>query len=146
MLKPRLKSSLKKTEFPLDYIKMVRDIIQKNFKKDVASKDVIVEGAIYNDEVLLRIGFREKNSITQMNFEASVEHSLKKKNIMEQIYLSLDGLGAMIDEYFKADGDIELPKSWTEFKLDGKLVYLQTSTENSDLEAEADKILKNSLN
>jgi hypothetical protein len=146
MFSPRLKTSIKKTAFPLDYIKMVKDVIQKNFKKNTANKDVVVEGAIYNEEVLVRIGFREKKSIVQMNFEASVEHSMKKKNIMEQIYLALDGLGAMIDEYFKADGDIELPKTWTEFKLDGKLVYLQTSTENSDLESQADELLKNSLN
>jgi hypothetical protein len=146
MFEPRLKTSFKKTDFPIDYIKMVRDVIQKNFKKNLKDKEVLVEGFIYNEEVLLRIGFRGKKALTQFNFEASVIYSMKTKNIMDQIYLALDGLGAMIDQYFKASGDLELPKVWTEFKLDGKSVYLQTSAENSDLEAQADKLLKESEN
>jgi hypothetical protein len=144
MLNPRLKTSLKKTELPVDYIKLVKDVIGKNFKKYLKDKDVIVEGGIYSEEVLIRIGFRTKKSIKQINFEASVLFSIKKKDIMDQIYLALDALGALIDQYFKADGEIEVPKLWTEFDLDGKKIHLQTSTENSDLEAQADEILKNS--
>jgi len=144
MMEPRLKNSVKKTDLPIDYVKMVKDVIEKNFKKYLKDKTVVVEGAIYTEEVLVRIGFRAKKGIKQMNFEASVMYSVKTKNIMDQIYLALDGLGAMVDQYFQADGDIELPTLWTEFVLDQRPVYLQTSTENSSLEEEANKILKNS--
>ena len=144
MMEPRLKNSVKKTDLPIDYIKMVKDVIEKNFKKHLKDKTVVVEGAIYTEEVLVRIGFRAKKGVKQMNFEASVMYSVKTKNIMDQIYLALDGLGAMIDQYFQANEDIELPTLWTEFILDQRPVYLQTSTQNSRLEEEADKILKNS--
>jgi hypothetical protein len=144
MMEPRLKNSVKKTDLPLDYIKMVKDVIGKNFKKYLKDLTVVVEGAIYTEEVLVRIGFRAKKGVKQMNFEASVMYSLKTKNIMDQIYLALDGLGAMIDQYFQAEGDLELPTLWTEFVLDQRPVYLQTSTENSELEDEANKILKDS--
>ena len=102
----------------------------------------MVEGFIYSEEILLRVGFREKSGISQMNFEASLEYSIKKKNIMTQIYLALDALGSMIDQYFKAEGDIELPIVWNEFRIDGCDVHLMTSRENSDLEAAADQFLK----
>lgn len=146
MLLPRLKTSQKKTDFPVDYKKLVKDVIQKNFKAHVKGKTVLVEGSIYSEEVTLRIGIQEKNTLAQMNFEASVGHSMKAKNIMDQLYLALDGLGAMMEQYFTAKGDIDLPTKWTEFTLDNKPVYLQTSTENSELEAQADEILKNSQN
>jgi hypothetical protein len=144
MVIPRLKTSTRRTDFPIDYVKMVRDVIQKNFKAHLKDKDIVIEGGIYQEEVVLRIGFRTKKSIKQMNFEASVVYSMKTKNIMDQIYLALDGLGAMIDQYFQAEGEIELPTLWTEFVLDKRPMYLQTSTENSDLEGQADEILKKS--
>jgi len=140
-VEPRLPSSKKKQDFPLDYIKMIRDVISKNFKK-TKGKKVIVEGAIYNEEVCLRIGFIDPGAIKQVNFEASVDYSVKKKNIMEQIYLALDALGSLIEQYFHADGDIEVPKSWHEFKLDDKFVHLQVSSINNELESKAAKLLK----
>ena len=139
-MKPRLKNSLRFQEFPVDSIKMIRDLIHKNFKKDVKDKKVIVEGFIYTEEILLRVGYQSKGLI-QFNFESSIGYSAKKKDIMEQIYVSLDALGSMIEQYFKADGEIEMPKVWNEFKLDGQSIYLQTSTENTDLESAANKLL-----
>lgn len=141
---PRLKTSLKAQDFPLDYIKMIRDVIGKNFKKDVKDKNVLVQGLIYPEEILIRIGFQDKGALTQRGFEASIGHSISKKNIMEQIYVALDALGSMIEQYFKAEGDLELPKTWNSFDLDGQKVFLMTSTENPDLEALADEFLKKS--
>lgn len=143
MIKPRLKTSKKGTELPLDYIKMVKDVISKSFKKHLKGQTVIVEGMIYPEEVLLRIGFKENTSIKQKNFESSVGFSPKEKNVLQQINLSIDALGSMIDQYFTSKEDIDLPLVWTEFKMEGKPVYLQTTGENSDLEAKADEFLKN---
>lgn len=140
-MEPRLKSSTKKADFPIDYIKLIKEVIAKNFRQASKTHDVNVVGHIYTEEIVLRIGFTEKGSIKPINFEASVDYSMKKKNIIEQIYVAVDALGSMIDQYFKADGDIELPKKWHEFKMEGNSVYLQTSTENPDLEAAADKLL-----
>jgi hypothetical protein len=139
-LNPRLQNSLKFQEFPIDSIRMIKEVVAKNFKAFVKEKKIIVQGLIYTEEILLRVGFQEKG-IAQQNFEASIGYSAKDKNIMEQIYAAFDAVGSMIDQYVKAGGDIELPIDWTEFKFDEKLVYLQTSKENSDLEAAANKFL-----
>lgn len=121
---------------------MVKDVISKSFKKHLKSRTVIVEGMIYPEEVLLRIGFKEKDSIRQKNFEASAHFSPKEKNVLQQINLSIDALGSMIDQYFNSEEDLDLPLVWAEFKLDGKSVYLQTTGENSDLESKADAFLR----
>ena len=126
---------------PLDYVKMVKDVIAKGFKKHLKGLTVIVEGMIYPEEILLRIGFREGSSIRQKNFEASISFSPKEKNAVNQINICIDSLGSMIDQYFTAAEGLDLPLVWTEFKFDGKSVYLQTSGVNSDLEAEANALL-----
>ncbi len=121
---------------------MIKEIIGKNFKNFVKKKKVVVEGLIFESEIVMRIGFLdENNGIKQVNFEASTEYSIQSNNIMNQIYFCVDALGAMIDQYIKADEDIELPTLWTKFDIDGKAVYLQTSTENTDLETAANDLL-----
>jgi hypothetical protein len=140
MIKPRLKNSLRFQELPIDSIKLMKDVIQKNFKKYLKDKTIFIQGFIYTEEILLRVGFQSEG-IAQRNFEASISYSAKKKDIMERIYIALDALGSMIDQYFKAEGDIEMPITWNEFKLDGESVYLQTSNENTSLEAVANKLL-----
>ena len=139
---PRLKTSGKRQEFPLDYVKMIKDVIAKNFKKATKDKKVIVEGYIYHAEILIRIGFQNQKAITQKNFEASIEYSNKSKNIMEKIYLAIDALCSMIGQYYDAEEEIEMPTAWNEFRLDGTSIYLQTSNENTELEAAADEFLK----
>ncbi len=142
MVKPRLASSKKGMDFPVDYTKMIKDVIGKNFKKYVKDKKIVVEGFIYTEEIVARIGFVYPGGIRQRNFEASVDYSAKKKNILEQINVALDALGSMIDQWIEAEEDMELPTQWHKFEMDGKSIYLQTTTENSELEAQANKFIE----
>jgi hypothetical protein len=141
MMKPRLNTSKKSVGLPVDYTKMVTEVIAKNFKKYAKDKKVIVEGWIYNEEIIVRIGFQATTGVAQRNFEASVDYSPKKKDVMDQVNAAIDALGSMIDQWIKSDEDLELPTTWHKFDMDGKAIYLQTSTENSSLESEADKLL-----
>lgn len=104
---------------------------------------MIVRGHLFPEEILLLIGFKKKDGIKQINFLASTNHDIKKKNTMDQIYIGIDAIGSMIQQYIEADEDIELPKEWTEFSLEGQKVFMMFHTENLDLEAEADAILGN---
>jgi len=139
---PRLPSSKKSTEFPPDYVHLIKDLINKNFKRLSREYSIHVAGRIYKEEIITQIGFRTKGGIKQVNFEASIEYSLKPNNIMDQIYLSIDALGAMIQQYFEADGDIEMPKEWYEFDFENKKIFLRMTSENTDLEARANELLQ----
>lgn len=131
----------RKQKLPPDSTKVIKDVVAKNFKTFVKDKNVKLDGDIYMDEIVIMLGFQNKNGIKQVNFLASADHDMKKKNTMEQIYLAIDALGSMISQYVEADGDIELPTEWTEFDFDKKKVYLKFDTSNTDLEAEADALL-----
>lgn len=141
-MEPRLESSTKSTPLPADAVKPVIEAIKSNFKAQLKGRDVVVEGHIYLEEITVRIGLIEKGSIKPTNFDASINHSPKKKDAMNKLYLALDALGSMVQQYFDADGDIELPKEWHEFQLEGDSVFLKTSSDNSSLEDQANKILE----
>jgi hypothetical protein len=141
MIKPRKKSSNKKQDLPLDYTKMIREVIEAQFKAQTKGKKVVIEGFIYLEEVCLRIGFQSDTGIHQVNFEASVDYSMKQKNVLGQLNKALDGLGSLMSQYFEADGDIEVPKEWHPFELDGTPVFMKVSTDNTDLEDAAEEFL-----
>jgi hypothetical protein len=141
-MRPRLPTSKKSTEFPPDYVKMIKDLINKNFKALSKEYTVHAAGWIYKEEIVTQIGFRTKGGIAQTNFESSIEYSLKPNNIMDQIYASIDALGAMIQQYYEAQGDIEMPKDWYEFDFENKKIYLRMTSENTELEAQANEILQ----
>ncbi|MCC6277409.1 MAG: hypothetical protein IT289_05790 [Oligoflexia bacterium] len=141
MMKARKASSKKSTDLPADFSKMVREVIETQFKAQAKDKRVVVEGKIFLEEVCLRVGFQSTVGINQVNFEASVDHSPQKKDVMTHLNRALDALGSLISEYFSAEGDIEVPKEWHPFEFEGAPVYLKVSSDNSDLEQAADRFL-----
>lgn len=136
---PRLKTSITPSPLPEDALKPVKAAVEKNFKKELKGKTVTIKGNVYKEELVVTIVITEKESIRPLNFEASVD--VKGKNAMDQLYLALDALGSMLQQYLEAEGDIELPTIWHEFEMDGKKVYLQFHRDNPDLEREANRIL-----
>ncbi len=142
-MEPRKKTSVvtKKQNLPPDSLKLIKEVIEKNFKVFSKDKKTVILGDIYFEEIVVLIGFQNKTGIKQVNFIASVDHDVKKKNTMSQLYISIDALGSMILQYVEADGEIELPTEWTEFALEGQKVFMKFDTTNTDLESKANKIL-----
>lgn len=67
-----------------------------------------------------------------------------KENALEQIYRLIDVLALVLNEYFEGKAESSLPTFWKEIKFEGRSVYFQYSTVNTDLEAAADEILGSS--
>ncbi len=145
-MKPRYKISQKWTAFPAEFAEQIRLVFVQNFEKQLGkTMSLSVDGRIYQKEITLRIGLHSKGELKHFNFEASVDLPPNPANdenkIFETISVAVDALASLVAEYFENDQDIELPYTWTESKLDGKSVWVQHSTENPDLEAEANKLL-----
>ncbi len=138
--KPTSTAKLKQ-ELPKDSIKLIREVIEKNFPQLSKDNEVVVKGQLFPQEILLLIGFRKKEGIKQSNFLSSIDHNLKKKNTMSQIYLSVDAIGSMIQQFVEADEDIELPGDWTEFSLEGQKIFMRFDTANTELEEKANLLL-----
>ena len=143
-MNPRLKTSKKWTTFPKEYVKQIEQVFKANFKKDLKESKLVVEGRIYPEEILLRVGVLEKGRLAQSNFEVSIGHFKDKSAAIEQIYVCIDAAASMMTEYFQNQDDeegIDFPRHWTEYEFNKQKVYLQFTTENSDLEKEANKLL-----
>ncbi len=142
-MKPRKPTSVDrlKQELPKDSVKLIGEVVSKNFSAFSKSNQVVVLGWLYPEEIILMIGFRNRDGIKQVNFSASTNHDTKKKNTMDQIYLAVDAIGSMVQQYIDAEGDIELPHEWTEFSLEGQKVYMMSDTVNTDLESKANALL-----
>lgn len=145
-MNPRYKISQKWTAFPPEFSEQIRSVFVQNFEKQLGkTMSLSVDGRIYQKEITLRIGLHSKGELKHFNFEASVDLPPNPANdenkIFETISVAVDALASLVAEYFENDQDIELPYTWTESTFEGKKVWVQHSTENPDLEAEADKLL-----
>lgn len=145
-MNPRYKISQKWTAFPPEFSEQIRSVFVQNFEKQLGkTMSLSVDGRIYQKEITLRIGLHSKGELKHFNFEASVDlppnATGNEAKIFESIAVAVDALASLIAEYFENDQDIELPYTWTESTFEGKKVWIQHSTENPDLEAEANKLL-----
>lgn len=140
-MKPRLTTSKKWTDFPKEYTAQIINAFNQNFAAQLAGAKLIVEGRIYKEEILLRVGFQEKGRLAQPNFEVSMSYAFKESEALARIHDCIDAAASMMDEYFQTDGETDFPRSWKEYEFNGRKVFLQFSTVNTSLEAEADKLL-----
>lgn len=143
-MEPRKESSnLKKaTTLPPDLLKMISDEIASQHEAFLKDKKVIVEGLIFAEEICLSVGFKEKDSIRQLNFQASIEFkpenpdptSEESSQTVDAIHICADAIDIMMSEYIAAEGDISMPLAWTPYDFNGKTVFLRQSNENSEIE------------
>lgn len=143
-MKPRLPTSKLWTALPAEYTEQIQDVVNRSYNQYVQNGKIIVEGRIYPEEMLLRIGYLEKGRLKQANFEASIEYHPENGNPMDTLSICVDALGTMMDVYFENEEEgepVNFPTSWKGFALTSGQVYLQYSTINTELEAEADRLL-----
>jgi len=147
---PRNSTSLKHKYQPIpkDFLKLVKETFQEKYAEFLADKTLIVDGAIFPEELILVVGIKNKNEkIRQINFECSIDYKVDYENdedgkVLDKIHLGIDGLDAMFAEYAEADGDIEMPKLWTEFEFEDQRIHLKSSTDNIELEKAAEEFLR----
>jgi hypothetical protein len=146
---PRLATSKTWTPFPADFLTKVQQVFKDNFKAQAIDGDFFVDGRIYPEEILIRIGYRENDRLKQVNFEASVEYDVKKTSAIERIYVAVDAIATFMEEEFLFQESPQAavaeapdwPLHWRAYEFEGSTVYIQYSTVNTTLEAEADRIL-----
>lgn len=140
-MNPRLKSSKKWTSFPKEYLKQIETVFKDNFSQYLDNADLIIEGRIYPEEIMLRVGYLEKGRLVQANFEVSVDYSSEGEEALKSIHSCVDAAASMMMEYLENDGDVDFPYTWKEYPFQGKKVYLQYSSINTSLEEQANKLL-----
>lgn len=143
-MQPRLKSSKKWTNLPPDVATQIQDVFEKNFQKELGKARLIVEGRLYPQEILLRVGYAEPGRLVQNNFEISMDYVPEDENAaLNTIHLCVDVAASLLTEHFDAEeeGQLEIPAIWTKFPFEETEVWIQYTTENSTLEKQANEIL-----
>lgn len=138
---PRLKSSKKWTAFPKEYSDQIQGVFKENFAQFLDNAELIIEGRIYQEEIVLRVGYHEEGRLAQANFEVSMNYSQEQQDAVSRIHNCVDAAASMMMEFLENEGEVDFPYTWKEVPFQGKKVYLKFSTENSNLEAEANKLL-----
>ena len=168
-LTPRLKTSTTWSNLPSEFSAKIKTIFENQFKVEAGYGEFLVDGRIYPDEVLIRIGFLEEGRLKQINFEASIDlpkvdtddEELAEKaaafriendepvltaqsRTMNRIYVCIDALGSSLEEYFEEGDDeagTDIPLFWTPYEFENDIVHMKSSTVNTRLEEEADRLL-----
>lgn len=151
-MKPRLKTSSKWTAFPAELTLQIAQIFKQNFGSQLPKAQFIVEGQIYPREILLRVGYIEPGRLAQNNFEVSLEYAVAEgENAVSAIHLCVDAAGSLLQEFIEGtsassneaenETEFDLPRTWTEYPFQGKKIFLQYTTVNTNLEAQADALL-----
>lgn len=140
-MQPRLKTSTRWTEFPKEYAEQIRKVFIENFRSYLMDRKLILEGRIYPAEILLRVGILEKGRLAQANFEVSIDYSSENKNAIARIHLCVDAAASMLADYIEQGDKVDFPRSWQAYPFEKETIHLKFTTENSELEAEADKLL-----
>lgn len=142
-MEPRLKTSKKWTPYPTELTEQIREVVETFFADyDVQAGEFVIEGEIYPEEILLRIGMTQKGQLRQDNFEASLQYGPDDK-ALELIHVMADFLGETWINYLEdAPEPEDLPRQWQENYFEKNKIYLRYTTVNTTLEAEANRLLQ----
>lgn len=143
---PRLKTSKKWTHFPKEYVEQIEEAFRQTFVDSLKNAQIVIEGRIYAEEILLRVGYLQQGRLVQANFEVSMGYNPQgSESIINSVHASIDAAASMMQDYIENEGVVDFPYSWKEYDFDNKKLYIQYSTVNTSLEAQADALLGSSM-
>lgn len=142
---PRNPNSVNWSELPREFREKASQVFAQNFREESKDGEFLIDGRIYPGEIIMRAGYVEKGRLKQTNFEVSLDHS-PDQQAMEKLFLGIDVLGSVFETHFEhireeEEDDVEYPLNWEEYDFDEGKVFLRYSTDNTRLEAEADRLL-----
>lgn len=140
-MQARRPSSKKWTHFPKEFTEHIESAFLEGFGEKIKDFKLLIEGRVYPEELVLRVGLLEPGRLKQANFEVSADYQSDEEQVLERIHTLVDVAASMMVEYIETDGVVEFPFTWKDCPFDGKTIYLQYNTENSALEAQANALL-----
>jgi hypothetical protein len=141
-MEPRLKTSKKWTALPKELLEQIKAVFHENFGKETKGGKLFTEGRVYPEELLFSIGFLPAKQLRQHNFEVSLPYNQKKDNVMKLIHIAVDAGASMFVQLFEEEDAVDqFPRTWQEVEFEGRKLYIQYTTDNTELDEEADRLL-----
>lgn len=137
---PRLPQSKAWTALPEDFKTQVVEILGTHFQEQAQKGKFMLDGKIFKNEILMRIGYLEKNVLRPVQFDLSIDYDSKAGQPMK-FFENLVDLGAsLLQAYFK-NPDEDFPYEWHGLDFEGKTIFLKRDTTNQELEDIANQLL-----
>ncbi len=140
-MEPRLKTSKKWTSLPKDFLSQIRAALKENFALQIGKGQVEVDGRIYPEEIVIRVGYRTPGTLKQRSWDVSVGYKKDKDQVLKILNFAVDAGASLFDQLFSAESDEDFPRLWQEIDFEGRKIHIQYTTVNSELESEADRLL-----
>ena len=135
-------SEKKWTRFPEEYRSQIQEVFEQEFGKRLKNPKFFVEGRIDAQFVVLKVGYLEEGRLRQNNFSLRFSYNTQKDDVKARIHSAVDVLAGLILDFIESEeNDESLPRDWKPFEHEKKSFELMYSTENTDLEAEANRLL-----
>ena len=138
---PRLSTSRKWNPLPSELLKQIQSVFKQSFSAHIGGGSIVAAGKIFPEEILISVGFRAEKSIRQANWVISIAYKKNIDNVLQLLHLAVDAAASLFEQTFSAESDKDFPRIWEEVDFEGRKIYVQFSSVNSELEAEADKLL-----
>jgi hypothetical protein len=140
-MQPRLSSSRKWSALPAEFLKQVQGVFEESFKKEIDGGKITVQGKIFPEEVLIRVTYKTAKSLKESGFDISVAYKVPKDNVLKILHMAVDAGASLMEQLFTNEDDHDFPRVWEEVTFENRPVFVQYTTENGELESEANKLL-----
>ena len=140
-MQPRLKTSQKWTVLPPELTVQMKAVLSESFAKHLDGRKVTADGRIYPGEILMLVGLDTPGRLRQEGFEISIAYAQPKDNVLKLLHLGMDAAGALFEQFFAAKTDEDFPRAWQKVDFEGREIFIQFTTVNNSLEAEANALL-----
>lgn len=139
----RLKTSTKWTPIPAELVTHLEEVFREYFEDfDLKNGTFKVDGAIFPEEIILRVGLPQPHQLRCDNFELSQVYNAESDKVTEVIHNMADDLGIIWEDYLEDPPElIDLPLVWQPV-ADRKTSFYRYSSINAELEKQADILLQ----
>jgi hypothetical protein len=141
-MQPRLSSSRKWTAIPKELTVQIKNVFKQSFQQHIGKGTVLADGRIYPEELLISVGVKLPDSkLKESHWLVSIGYTRGKDDVVKLLNLGVDAAGSLFEQLFTSENDHDFPRAWEEVDFEGRKIYVQYSTVNTELEQAANKIL-----
>ena len=154
----RKDTPLTSVNLPKDYLKLVEDLFNKNFNKNLniekgSKEKFIVQGEVYPDELVLIVALKNPGTLRMTTCYASVDYppptvtsKASSEMVQKGVNMCVDAVASFFNTFFTdgrpVDYDLEYRQGWTPVEIEKNVrVYLKINRDNPELDAQADEFL-----
>lgn len=142
MLSPRNEENKSFSLLPPELLETILEIFKDTFQEESTKGDFFCLGQVHQGEILLRLGYVEKGSIKQVNFDTSIDVEPNEPHVTDLLDELIVGTKELFINYFKNKNLEDFSYYWNPLETSkNHAIFYKYDATNTQLEAEANKLL-----